>query len=300
MRVVNVNDIKSRQKQRAKKEKASVVTKRVLAMMFMFLLIGGAGYFFVAIKPDFTPKESQSRSESQNNSESIPGLPDKSSTLISLSGNEYRDLYRSVNYPNVTRFQAPPIITGNIEADDRIRALAVERGFVLTSYPTTAIVAADEALVAGTEDNLLQPLALNAWKQLKRAAQDASIPLELSSGYRSVERQRELFLERLGATGSTVDQIAAGLGDSAIQQTLYLTAPPGFSRHHTGYTIDLVCGEGVESFMGSQCDEWLQNDEFSVAKKHGWIPSYPNQANAQGPEPEPWEYVWVGTRLLYE
>ena len=39
-------------------------------------------------------------------------------------------------------------------------------------------------------------------------------------------------------------------------------------------------------------------DNFYNAKRFGFIPSYPDDLNAQGPNPEPWEFVWVGVDLI--
>lgn len=300
MRVVNVDNLKSRQEKRVKRNKLSVISKRLALVLVSVMLIGGLGYGFRFLNSD-SPTEANNMANSEADTPSnIPGLPEASGDIKKLKGNQFRDLYRSVNYPNVTTFSTPPEITGNTKADDRIRQLAVDRGFVLTGYPTTAITQSKDELVAGTEDNLLQPLALSAWRELDKEAKSANVPLLLNSGYRSVERQKELFMERLLSTGISVDQIAAGIGDEAVETTLYMTAPPGFSRHHTGYTIDFICDNELTVFKGSACDVWLQENDFAVAKKHGWIPSYPNDADSQGPEPEPWEYVWVGARHLQE
>jgi len=35
-----------------------------------------------------------------------------------------------------------------------------------------------------------------------------------------------------------------------------------------------------------------------MQKRFGFIPSYPENSGKQGPEPEPWEYVWVGEDVL--
>jgi LAS superfamily LD-carboxypeptidase LdcB len=43
----------------------------------------------------------------------------------------------------------------------------------------------------------------------------------------------------------------------------------------------------------------MSKDNYLQAKKYGWIPSYPEGAQQQGPEPEAWEYVWVGTASLH-
>lgn len=211
---------------------------------------------------------------------------------------DFTALYSSFAYPNVQEITNPPVITGNTLADKRIRELAESRGYSLRSVPVASISKTNEPNLEG--DDLLQPLALSAWQDLKASAKTAGVPLRLLSGYRSIAYQRQLFTQRLAAAGAYPVDIANGVADEKVIQVLGLTAPPGYSRHHNGYTIDVACypkGSFVP-FAKSQCFEWLRKQNYLVAKEHGWIPSYPEGMEAQGPEPEAWEYVWVGRDAL--
>jgi D-alanyl-D-alanine carboxypeptidase len=214
--------------------------------------------------------------------------------LKQFIGPQFKELARSVKYPNTQLFDEPPAITGNPVADARIRSIAQARGYVLTSMPVTSIEKINEPRLES--DDLLQPLAAIAWRELKAAAARDGIPLSLLSAYRSPQYQRDLFMSRL--KGATVAQIAAGQGDAAVNTTLGVTAVPGYSRHHTGYTIDLWCEDGSGKFLASRCYTWISANNYKVAKQTGWIPSYPDGVDMQGPEPEPWEYVWVGKDLV--
>lgn len=213
-----------------------------------------------------------------------------------FAGEEFRNLYETVAYPNTQSLITPPAITGNVAADNRIRTIASSRGYIARSVPVAPI---DKTNAPGlTGDDLLQPLAFSAWQGLKQAADADGIPLKLNSGYRSIEMQRQLFLARLRATGASNVQVANGQADSQIVSVLSQAAIPGYSRHHTGYTVDFVCANGAQTFETTTCFKWLSSDNYFNAKKYGWIPSYPDGANQQGPEPEPWEYVWVGIPTL--
>jgi LAS superfamily LD-carboxypeptidase LdcB len=214
-----------------------------------------------------------------------------------LSGEDFKNLFRSLAHPNTQTFQVPPEITGNTEADKRIRQLAEERGYRMTSIPVSALVRTNDGATADTDD-LLQPLAYQGWIELKEAAKKDGITLTLYSGYRAPEFQRDIFMQRLLATGVSIEQIAQGRGDAAVRTTLTLTAVPGYSRHHTGYTADFRCEDGSANFGASACFTWLNTNNYLHAKEHGWIPSYPEETQEQGPEPEPWEYIWVGRDVL--
>lgn len=236
-----------------------------------------------------------------NQPSSIVGLSDRKkadSPIKTFSGEEFKQLYQNISYPNTGSFTAPPAITGNEVADSRIREIAEARGFLLTSQPTRAIVRSVEPNTTENEDDLLQPSAYSSWISIKSAAAKDGIPLKMLSGYRSPQIQKDLFLNRLNINGATPDAIAAGLVDDIVAMTLTMTAPPGYSRHHTGYTIDFSCGNDESLFETSPCFSWLSNDNYANAKAAGWIPSYPIGADKQGPEPESWEYVWVGDNLL--
>jgi LAS superfamily LD-carboxypeptidase LdcB len=147
----------------------------------------------------------------------------------------------------------------------------------------------------------LQQKAQQPWLDLKAAAANAGLQLSVVSSYRSIEDQRNLFLQRLAVTGVSIEEVAAGTADKDVDYVLRTSSIPGYSRHHTGYTLDLRCGvQNFELFASSSCFTWLSANNYENTKKYGWLPSYPSGAGDQGPDPEAWEYVWVGTDLLYE
>ncbi len=213
-------------------------------------------------------------------------------TLRSFSGNEFRLLYDNTSMPNTTKVNVPPPITGNDVADTRIRQIAEQRGYRLRSSPIEKITNVD-GLPLQTEVH--QP-----WLDLKAASIKAGLKLTVVSAFRSVDDQRALFLSGLQTEGASVSSIAAGKADKQVDKVLVTTAAPGYSRHHTGYTLDLFCaGFLFENFKNSTCNTWLSANNFEQAKMYGFIPSYPPDADLQGPDPEAWEYVYVGKDVLY-
>jgi LAS superfamily LD-carboxypeptidase LdcB len=214
-------------------------------------------------------------------------------TLIQFSGNEIRLLFDNLRQANLTKVNVPPYITGDDIADTRIRQIAEQRGYKLRSSPVSKLTNID--------GYPLQKEVHQPWLNLKKSALNDGINISVVSAYRSVNDQRELFLERLYSEGINVTQIAAGKADAAINKVLVTTAVPGYSKHHTGYTLDFVCaGFAFENFKNSDCNQWLVANNYENAKAHGFIPSYPVDADLQGPDPEAWEYVYVGLEVLYE
>ena len=225
-----------------------------------------------------------------------------------FSPNGFRRLYESLVFPRTRPISEPPAITGNPEADARIVREAMSRGYRLRAE------AEPEALQTYGRFQL-QEQALEAFRRLAARAAGEGIRLELASGYRSVDRQRAIFLAALNAEGERragrsyrPEELASGGAkpayggaEAAIDAVLRESAPPGFSRHHTGYTMDLndpSTGRGFTGFAASPAFRWLAAGNYLNAKRFGFIPSYPEGATAQGPDPEPWEYTWVGEEPL--
>ncbi|MFN3218505.1 MAG: D-alanyl-D-alanine carboxypeptidase family protein [Acidimicrobiales bacterium] len=186
--------------------------------------------------------------------------------------------------PALTDPERLPVITGNAAADRRIVRLATDRGYRPRGEP-------------------LEPLGWYQGRQLHQQAIDdlvalqaamraeVGVSLSLTSAYRSPSTQRSMFLRRLPSASA----IAAGRADGAVDAALRWVAPPGFSKHQTGYAIDVASGGvGGLAFASTTAYRWLSADRYANAMRFGWIPSYPPDAVDQGPNPEPWEWVWIG------
>lgn len=293
MRVIEPHQFQKRRRYHAK-------STLWVAACLIVLIAGGA--VFVFVRNDDQSKVARSQQAPGPQVQSAQVVQPPKTTPKTFTGNQFRDLYRSIvpTYPNTEAFNPLPSISGSTEADIHIRSLAEARGFQPTRIPVTALVQLNEVLVSGEKDDLLQPAAFKAWEAIKTAAKNENIPLALMSAYRSPEFQRSLFLGRLSDKGVSAWKIENNQADTAIQATLGLTAVPGYSRHHTGYTVDFWCEDGSGTFAASSCFTWLHENNYLRAKQAGWIPSYPEGADEQGPEPEPWEYVWVGRDVLFE
>lgn len=199
------------------------------------------------------------------------------------TGPEFQALYDHAVKNLLPNLDAPNgryEITGDDDLDGRIWDLAFERGYVLR--PTAA---GSLTSVGGVP---MQPQAAQAWAGLRAAARSAGLPFIVSSAYRSPAAQRTQFLSKLGGTS-----------DNAIDATLTWWSVPGTSKHHGGYALDFRHSGGTFGQFRSTADHaWLSAGNFGIPKQYGLIPSYPDDVENQGPNPEPWEYVWVGTGLI--
>ncbi len=221
---------------------------------------------------DLTPRGDTSGSGEQPDAE-----------LRRFSGRQFKELLDSVRLPNLVDIADAPAITGDTKTDDRIREVAEDRG-----YRLQPVVASPDELVS-VEQKLLQPEAARAYGALSAAARQAGHQLILRSAYRGFDVQRFLLFRHLKEPFTS----------ERIRHALRVVAPPGYSRHQTGYAVDLETpGYGINDFKYSDAYAWLAADNFLQAKTHGFIPSYPAGVDSQGPDPEPWEFFYVGVDNL--
>lgn len=198
------------------------------------------------------------------------------------SGEDFKALYAFAVQNALPGLEFPPgrlSITGNASVDDRIWELALARGYMPQPFASSGLVSAPI---------LMQPLAAEGWRSLGAYARQSGMGFIARSAYRSEGTQRTMFRERLNGTS-----------DASIEAALRWAAPPGMSKHHGGYAIDFRYPDGTYgTFRASPGYAWLVRDNFDAAKRHGWLPSYPDDVENQGPNPEPWEFVWVGIDLV--
>ncbi len=209
-----------------------------------------------------------------------------------------RFYYASMPLPQTRPITYRPAIYGHGAADARIQQLAERRGYRLQAVPTVGLGSYGGVTMA--------PEAGRAWLALADTARRRGTPLQGNSGYRSIDTQRDIFQRRLASAGHarigrsyTMNEIASGQADGAIESVLAYHSIPGYSRHHTGVTIDMSHAGGSNgTFAGSAAYRWLSADNYAAAKAHGFIPNYPPNAGAQGPNPEPWEFSYVGVEKI--
>ncbi|HEU4402722.1 MAG TPA: M15 family metallopeptidase [Candidatus Polarisedimenticolia bacterium] len=154
------------------------------------------------------------------------------------------------------------------------KVLLTERGLRLC-------VEADELVVAeigekGREHRLV-PGAAKAWGELAQAAKSDGVLLKIVSAYRSFDRQVEIVRRKL----------AKGLSLEAI---LLVSAPPGYSEHHTGRAVDVTtpdCPPLEEAFEATEAFRWLQAN----AERFGYHLSY-GRGNRSGYAYEPWHWCF--------
>lgn len=140
------------------------------------------------------------------------------------------------------------------------------------------------ALESVTSDGLikLQPTAAAQFNAMLDAAWADGVRLAPISGFRTIAQQEELFFE-----------VKAQRGQSPAKRA-EVSAPPGYSEHHTGYAVDVVDldypdADLSESFANTPGFAWLEDN----AAYYGFELSFPED-NEQGVSYEPWHWRFVG------
>lgn len=160
---------------------------------------------------------------------------------------------------------------------------------VNTQHPLPDGYIPPELEVMDTEDRQLDARAAKAFRELEAAAIADGCPIFLSSGYRSYERQKYLFVEMIQ------DNLALGCTyEEAYTNTKSLRNIPGTSEHQTGLAADILSVNYLEmddGFADTKEGKWLKEN----AARFGFILRYPKDKEAiTGTKFEPWHYRYVG------
>lgn len=128
--------------------------------------------------------------------------------------------------------------------------------------------------------------AMNA--MLSAAKADGEATMRIQNGYRSYNRQKEIFDSTVNYHKTQEKKTE----QEAMTITKSKVAVPGYSEHHTGLCFDFgsVEAEGI-SFGQTSHAAWLKNNAY----KYGFIIRYPeDKQSITGTIPEPWHVRYVG------
>lgn len=130
----------------------------------------------------------------------------------------------------------------------------------------------------------LRQAAADRFTAMSTEARAEGVDLIAISGFRTVEEQQYLFFG-----------IQAEQGQASTERA-EVSAPPGYSEHHTGYAVDVADSSQPEtdlevSFENTPAFKWLKEN----AAYFNFELSFPEN-NPQGVSYEPWHWRFVGDR----
>jgi D-alanyl-D-alanine carboxypeptidase len=134
----------------------------------------------------------------------------------------------------------------------------------------------------------LRVAAADKFMAMQEAARRDGVMLSPISAFRTMAEQDPLFFKVKEQRGQDPTQRAA------------VSAPPGYSEHHTGYAIDVGDGNAPatnlnQNFENTKAFQWLEQN----ASTYSFELSFPPD-NAQGVSYEPWHWRFVGDRHSLE
>jgi D-alanyl-D-alanine carboxypeptidase len=154
------------------------------------------------------------------------------------------------------------------------RKLVVSRGLrICDEARELVVVEVDE----GGREHMLIPAAADAWRVLRDSALADGVTLQIASAFRSLDRQVEIVRGKLDR----------GL---SIESVLAVSAPPGYSEHHTGRAVDVITLDSPPlqaGFEQTDAFRWLTEN----AARFHYEMSFP-RGNPYGYDYEPWHWCF--------
>ncbi|MFG6116290.1 D-alanyl-D-alanine carboxypeptidase family protein [Halobacillus sp. MO56] len=129
--------------------------------------------------------------------------------------------------------------------------------------------------------------AAEALEELFRGAKQDGLELVAASGYRSYERQKQIYQNNVRQNGE--------------EHANQFSAKPGTSEHQTGLAMDVTSATAAfklqQSFIETKEGKWLEDN----AHEYGFIIRYPEgKSDITGYAYEPWHLRYVGKETATE
>lgn len=175
----------------------------------------------------------------------------------------------------------------------------------------------------GTQDNHLHWLTnriaihqgmLSAWQKMQHAALQDNIVLHIASGWRSFERQLQLWNNKFNGQsviknikGESID-ITTLNDNEKVNAILLYSALPGASRHHWGTDIDVYAPNLLPNEQALTLEPWEYQNTGPLAPLSDWLKRYsqdfgfyhPYDCFRGGIASEPWHLSYQPLAKIYQ
>lgn len=212
-----------------------------------------------------------------------------------LAAGSFAAWYQTTQVANA-EFNEPfrGVVAASEPRDAATDAATASRDRAVQLAPTSRTLLGHRAFDEAPEDDLvplqsnpeirLRTAAAEQFEAMRQAASRAGHTLVPLSGFRTQEEQEYLFFDIKAERGQNAETRAE------------VSAPPGYSEHHTGYAIDI--GDATqpgthltEEFGDTEAFEWLEENATRFGFELSFLPN-----NPQGVVFEPWHWRFVGDR----
>ena len=148
----------------------------------------------------------------------------------------------------------------------------------------------------------LLPEAYLKFKQMQNDAKKEGIEIEIVSGYRSYQKQKDIWNNKYNKNFEN-----GILGIKNINRIIQYSTLPGTSRHHWGTDIDIIDKRFVpkgdllleknyaENGIYSQLFSWMRKN----SKKYGFYLVYDDSPKRKGFKFEPWHYSYKPLSVIF-
>lgn len=171
-----------------------------------------------------------------------------------------------------------------VSAGSRTQPDAGDADTVLGHFSFKEAIASDLQPITRGSQIKLRAAAAKEFQAMSAAALKDGVILVVISGFRSIADQQHVFFDVKAQRGQVTPKRAE------------VSAPPGYSEHHTGYALDIGDGKTPATnlnpnFENTAAFKWLEKN----AAYYSFELSFPKD-NAQGVNYEPWHWRFVGDR----
>ncbi len=252
---------------------------RITLTVIILLLLGGVGYFCY-INFWKTPEFEDSNRPLPLGMEAVSGRAVSSSAAEELLP---KDISTIID----------PSKSVPVETIPESLTVLVNRAFLLpSSYEPKDLVIPDVKFDTKivTDKHYMRKVAATALEKMVKAAKKKKLKIVGVSGYRSYDRQKQVYDQSAKLNGKThADKYCA---------------VPGSSEHQTGLSIDVSTKEVryslLPEFAQTKESKWIEKN----AHIYGYVVRYPkNKSKITGYNYEPWHLRYVGPKVatyLYE
>ncbi|MFD1294413.1 M15 family metallopeptidase [Lutibacter holmesii] len=176
--------------------------------------------------------------------------------------------------------------------------------YAQTNVSQLALTGKGDMALVGDEVEL-QPQVYKAFKAMQSAALKDGIAIQIISGYRSFERQQQIWNRKYAK------YVSLGLEpQEAIKKIIEYSTIPGTSRHHWGTEIDIIDGnmKVEKSYLieknYSEGGAYLKLKKWMDlhSERFGFYIVYTNNPERKGFKYEPWHFSYkdLSDKLLEE
>ncbi len=258
----------------------------VIFILLLMASIGGAAYWqrgrllgvgSAIAQADFDFLSSDRTSKDATQNAAIASTDDSVEASAEISAETNTETSAEANTEAVNAVSDNPVAIGTEDTDELLNHRRYE-------------VANTDSLVALNSNSSIQlrPDAQAAIAEMLAAAKADGVKLGIISGFRTLADQDYLYFD-----------LKAERGESA-QTRAEVSAPPGYSEHHTGYAVDFIDESKPDTFLEESFETtaafaWLEanaaffNFEMSFPKDNAAKLSY-----------EPWHWRYVGNQESLE